>query len=162
MMERKKTTRKIRPKDNIIELKRGDTVHRIDAQRKRFAPGPVLVFSFIIIFIGSLSSAVAAAYMTDMQREVFTKRQQLEAQLDQNRILAGQIPQSYTLEEIERIAGERLGMAKPDPSQIIYINVPPVSHVFFNPEADVLPPSTSFWEEMGIFLQGLINRVFGG
>ena len=68
----------------------------------------------------------------------------------------------YSLEEIERMALERLGMARPDPSQIIYINVPPISHVVFNPDADILPRSTSFWEEMGTYLQGLINRVFGG
>ncbi|MCL2602887.1 MAG: cell division protein FtsL [Defluviitaleaceae bacterium] len=149
-------------KNNIIYLKKGDQVHKVDARKPRFSVSPVLVFTVIVIFVGALGSAAAAAHMANTRQELAFERQRLNAQLDANRILAGQIIHPFSLEEIERIAYERLGMARPDPSQIIYINVPPVSHVTFNPEADILPRGTTFWEEMGAFFQGVFNRVFGG
>ncbi|MCL2499659.1 MAG: cell division protein FtsL [Defluviitaleaceae bacterium] len=152
----------MKPKDNIVYLKKGDQVHKVDARKPRFHLSPVLVFTVIIMFVGALGSAAAAALMANTRQELAFERQRLNAQLDANRILAGQIIHPFTLEEIEREAQERLGMARPDPSQIIYINVPPVSHVVFNPEADILPRDSTFWEEMRAFLQGLINRIFGG
>jgi cell division protein FtsL len=121
-----------------------------------------MVFTLLLIFVCALGSALISAQMTTTRHEVTLARQRRDAQLDANRTLAGQIPQPYTLEEIERIARERLDMARPDPSQIIYINVPPISHVVFNPYADVLPQSTTFWEEIGTFFRGIVNRVFGG
>ncbi|MCL2202707.1 MAG: cell division protein FtsL [Defluviitaleaceae bacterium] len=147
---------------NVVYLKRGDTVHKVDAQKQRFALSAPMVFTIILIFIGALSSAVASAYIADMRREVTLARHARDTQLDANRTLASQMPQPFTLDEIEAIALERLGMARPDPSQIIYIHVPPVSHVVFNPYAYILPPSTTFWEEMGAFLRGIIDSVFGG
>jgi cell division protein FtsL len=149
-------------KNNIVELKRGDTVHRIDTRQKRFALSAPMVFTVVLIFLGALSSAVTSAHMANTRREVNQARQVRNTQLDNNRTLAGQMPQPFTLDEIEHEAQERLGMARPDPSQIIYINVPRVSHVVFNPYADILPQDTSFWEEMRTFLQAIINRVFGG
>jgi cell division protein FtsL len=148
--------------NNIIEMKRGDTIHRINPQNRRLALSTPILFTILLIFIGALSSAAASAHMTNTRREVSLMRQTLNNQLDANRILAGQLPQPYTLEEIERMAYERFGMARPDPSQIIYINVPPVSHVVFNTDVNLLPRSTTFWEEMRAFLIGIFNRVFGG
>ncbi|MCL2189518.1 MAG: hypothetical protein FWC16_11360 [Defluviitaleaceae bacterium] len=155
-------SRKRKKGDNIVRLKRGDQVHIIDTRNRRFALSAPMIFTFILIFIGALSSGIASAHMANTRREVTRTRQTRDAQLDANRTLASQMPTPFTLDEIEQIAQERLGMARPDPSQIIYINVPPVSGVVFNPYAHILPPDTTFWEEMSAFWVGIFNRVFGG
>jgi cell division protein FtsL len=121
-----------------------------------------MVFTVILIFLGALSGAVASAHMANTRRELVQARQALTAQLEANSMLQSRMPQPYTLAEIERIATERLDMAKPDPAQIIYINVPPISHVVLNPELYIPPKDQSFWEEMRIFVVAILDRVFGG
>ena len=143
-------------------LKRGDQIHKMDATPKRFMLSPPIIFTIILIFVGALGSAVAAAHMANTRREVTQARQARDAQLDANRTLISQMPQPFTMEEIEQIARERLGMGRPDPSQIIYINVPPMSHVVFNPNPNILPEDTTFWEELRVFFTDIFNRVFGG
>jgi cell division protein FtsL len=155
-------TKKNPRKDNIVFLKRGDQVHKVDATPRRFPLSAPMVFTILLIFVGALSSAAAAAHIANTRREITLARQQRDAALDANRTLQSQMPVPFTLDEIEQIAYERLGMARPDPMQIIYINVPPVSHVVLNPDAGILPRDSSFWEEMRIFVTDILNRVFGG
>jgi cell division protein FtsL len=149
-------------KNNIVYLKRGDQIHKMDVTPRRFPLSAPMIFTIMLIFFGALSTAVASAHMANTRREVTQARQTRDAALDANRTLQSQLPTPFTLDEIEQIAGERLNMARPDPMQIIYINVPPVSHVVFNPNADILPGDSSFWEEMRIFATDIFNRVFGG
>jgi len=154
--------KKPKKKDNIVYFRRGDQVHKMDATPTRSFLSPPIIFTIILIFVGALGSAVAAAHMANTRREVTQARQARDAQLDANRTLLSQMPQPFTLEEIEQIASERLGMGRPDPSQIIYISVPPISHVVFNPDTNILPADTTFWEELRVFVTDIFNRVFGG
>ena len=154
--------RKPYKKDNIVYLKRGDQIHKMDTTPMRSFLSPPIIFTIILIFVGALGSAVAAAHMANTRREVTQARQARDAQLDANRALASQMHQPFSTEEIEQIARERLGMGRPDPSQIIYINVPPISHVDFNPVANILPDDSRFWEELRVFFTDIFNRVFGG
>lgn len=154
--------RKPHPKAKTVYLRKGDQIHKLEDAPRRFAFSGVMVFTIMLIFFGALSSAVAAAHMANTRREVAQARQQRDAALDINRTLAGQIPTPFTLDEIEQLAQERLGMVRPDPSQIIYINIPPASHVIFNPNPDILPAGTSFWGELRTFVTDIFNRVFGG
>jgi cell division protein FtsL len=150
------------PEGNIVYLKRGDTVHKVNALTPRFSLSPPLVFTIILIFLGALGSAAAAAHMANTRREINRVQQALNTQLDANATLASQMPQPYTTSEIERIASERLGMARPDPSQIIYIHVPPISHVVLSPDAYIPAPAPSIWVELRVFFTAVFNRVFGG
>jgi len=134
----------------------------MDTTPMRSFLSPPIIFTIILIFVGALGSAVAAAHMANTRREVTQARQARDAQLDANRALASQMHQPFSTEEIEQIARERLGMGRPDPSQIIYINVPPISHVDFNPVANILPDDSRFWEELRVFFTDIFNRVFGG
>jgi len=154
--------KKPKKKDNIVYLKRGDQIHKMDATPTRFILSPPIIFTIILIFVGALGSAVAAAHMANTRREVTLARQERDAQLDANRTLLSQMPQPFTLEEIEQIARDRLGMGRPDPSQILYIYVPAISHVVFNPYANILPQDSTFWEELRVFFTDIFNRVFGG
>jgi len=149
-------------KNNIVYLRRGDQIHKMDTTPIRFFFSPPIIFTIILIFVGALGSVIAAAHMADARRDVTQARQHRDAQLDANRALLAQMPQPFTMEEIEQIARERFGMGRPDPSQIIYINVPPVSHVVFNPYANILPDDSTFWEELRVFFTDIFNRVFGG
>lgn len=155
-------SRKRKKGDNIVRLKRGDQIHIIDEKNKLFAPSAPLIITFVFIFFGLLSTGVAAAQVVNTQRELVRANQRLTIQQDANRALASQMPQPFTLDEIEQIAQERLGMSRPDPSQIIYINVPPVGGVVFNPDAHILPPDATFWEEITHFWSEILNRIFGG
>jgi len=150
------------PGSNIVYLRKDDQVHKIDLNKRRFSISTAMIFTLVLVFIGALSSVIVAAHMTDMRREVVLARNARDTALDANRILAAQMPAPFTLDEIEEIAQERLGMRRPDHTQIFYINVPPVSHVMFNPNADILPQDTTFWEEMRNFATDILNRIFGG
>ena len=149
-------------KDNIVSLRRGDQIHRLDETRPKFRVNVAVIITAVIILFGILSSLMIAAQMSDMRRELTQARNARDAALDANRTLASQLPQPFTIEEIEQKARERLGMNRPDPAQIIYINVPPMSHVVFNPDADILPQDSSFWQELRVFASDIINRFFGG
>ena len=161
-MSRKRPRKAAEKSSNIVYFKRGDTVHKIDKRQRLAFISPLMVFTILLIFVGALSSAVAAAHMTNTRREVSEAQRDLNIAQDANDMLVSQMPQPYTLMDIERIASERLGMARPDPSQIIYINVPSISHVVLNPGDYTRPEDPTFWEEMGAFITGIFNRIFGG
>jgi len=96
----------------------------------------------------SLRIDAARAYLVGLQGETFTYRSLLRDQ--------------YTIDEIERIAMERLGMTHPDPAQIIDIYVPLQPTVRLNMDDRAMPAENFLWEEIRTFLTGVLDRIFGG
>jgi len=93
-----------------------------------------MIFTIILILAGGIGIVLSNAVIYDTQVETNQLRRELAAQRENNAAVRTEITQRYTLNEVERIAKEKLDMNKPDASQIIYINVPKQSHVVLNDE----------------------------
>jgi len=118
--------------------------------------------TLVLILVGGLSGAVAAAQITNTEREINAARNLRTHYQGLNVTLREQVSDRYTNYEIERIASERLGMARPDPSQVIEIYVPRHSYVVLNTADYIMPQENYFLQEIMTFLTGITNRIFGG
>ena len=115
-----------------------------------------------IVFLGAIGSAFSYAQIHSLQREIQQTRVAINTQLMVNNELESQlsIAERYTREDIERLASERLGMSEPDPSQIIYFIVPPVSSVSMNTYIPQPPSANYFWQEVVAFFNAARERLF--
>ena len=122
----------------------------------------LMAITLFLILIGGLSGAMAAAQITQTERLIAQARSQRAYYQNLNVTLREHLSERYTNYEIERIATERLGMARPDPSQVIEIYVPRFSYVVLNTDDDIMPRENYFWREIVTFLSGIADRIFGG
>ena len=122
----------------------------------------LLTITFVLIFIGGLSGAVAAAQISNTEVLISQARSQRTYYQALNTTLREQVSERYTNDEIERMASERLGMARPDPSQVFEIYVPRHSYVVIHTDETVMLRENYFWHEIVTFLSGIANRMFGG
>jgi hypothetical protein len=88
-------------------------------------------------------------------------RRELAAQRELNAAFRTEMTQRYSLDEIERIARERLGMNKPDASQIITIHVPKQSHTVLNNEEDASENEYNFFTIMINFVSDSFKKLTG-
>jgi cell division protein FtsL len=114
-----------------------------------------IVFTLLIIFTGALSLALTYALITEARHQISVTRTLIQEQRDANTALRAQLTEKYTLGEIERIAEERLGMIKPDPSQIITVNVPKQNYSELSSTKE--PEDESVWQTVVSFFQNLIK-----
>jgi cell division protein FtsL len=122
---------------------------------RRYRLNGRIVFTLLLIFAGALSLALTYALITEARHQISVTRTLIQEQRDANTALRAQLTEKYTLSEIERIAVERLGMIKPDPSQIITVYVPKqnYSELSSTPE----PEDESVWQTVVAFFQNLIK-----
>ena len=146
----------------IIETK--DTIYTVHKRPAGDFPWRKLAISFAIILIGGIGSAATHAQVTNTQNAINARDRQLHAVRTENFQLSETLRERYTFYEIERMAHERLGMAMPDPSQIVIINVPRIGGVTLNPDDSAVQPTTPnyFMQEIRIFVSGIFDRMFGG
>ena len=104
--------------------------------------------------------AFSYASIHDTQLRTQQARNELAAQRDANDSLRTEITQRYSLDEIAKIASGRLGMNKPDASQIVYINVPKQSHVMLNDDfEDAAEKKGSFADLLKLTADRLLNTL---
>jgi len=118
-----------------------------------------LVIAFLVVFLGAMGSAYSRARIHYVTMQMEQTRQQLASQQIRNHNLETQLTRNYSRDEIERRAAE-LGMAPPDPSQVIYFYVPHVSGVMmptYTP-AEAAPTENYFWQEIVGFFRGIGAR----
>jgi cell division protein FtsB len=121
------------------------------SNNKAYRISPFTIVTLIIFFVGSLGIALSFAVTADIRNQINTVRREIQEQKEANTALRAESTQRLTLDEVMREATGRLGMNKPDHSQIIYINVPKQSHVVLNPNAEEETDATNY------FLQGIIS-----
>lgn len=114
-----------------------------DNQRYRISIN--IFITLTLIFLGGLGTAVSYAFISDTQNSIRKTREDIQIQKEANASLRAELTQKYSLDEVERIATERLGMIKIDPSQSILINVPKQSFVILNDDEE-LPEPDSLWQ----------------
>ena len=93
------------------------------------APLVSLIFLF---FACGITLAVPYAYISDLQRQIAATNRKTTEQRDENSAINAKNMQGFNIAEIERRALEELHMNKPDPSQIIHIEVEKNTHVQTN------------------------------
>lgn len=113
-------------------------------------------FTVFLIFLGGLGTAFSYAYISDTRMQISRVRNELQSQKEANAILRAEITQKYTLDEVAQIATERLGMGKPDASQIIHIYVPKQSYVVLS-EEEYEPEPVGIWPRIVSFFSELIE-----
>jgi cell division protein FtsL len=125
-------------------------------------PWKKLAITFAVVLIGGIGSAATQARIANTENDIATLERELRTYQAEIISLNAQIQESYTFVEIERLATERLGMAFPNASQIIEIDVPRVGGVTLNTADYVLPRHNYFLHDIRDFFTGLINQIFGG
>jgi cell division protein FtsL len=121
----------------------------------RFRLNGRIIFTLLLIFAGALSIALTYALITEARHQISVTREVIQEQRDANISLRAQITEKYSIDEIERIAVDRLGMIKPDPSQIIRIYVPKQNYSELQSRQE--PETESIWQTVISFFQNLIK-----
>ena len=137
--------------------KRGNVYYMFRNERRRI---PIrLILALLLVFVCGVGTAVSFAQINSLQREIRLSQNALHAQRDTNRILEARAAEGYTDERISARARE-LGLAEPDPSQIIYFYAPRHSHVSITYDAAPFQENY-FWQEIFAFFSGIMDRLFG-
>lgn len=114
------------------------------------------IFSLICVFAAGLFIMVRFAMITQLSYTINSHENKYNEIRNQNAILRFQIEKGTDLEKIRMIAEERLGMKKPDKSQIVYISVPKNDHT-------MVMDSGSKETESGIdLLEGFLQESIAG
>lgn len=129
----------------------------VNREDRRYRISFRLLFTIFLIFVGGVGSAFSYAVINDVRAQLSQARRDLSAQREDNAALRAEITQKFTLDEVERIAIERLGMNKPDASQIVHIDVPKQSYVVLNDEVDAPEAVNYFWNGIVSFFISLFE-----
>jgi len=113
----------------------------------------------VFVLVGGLGSAYTYAQIHALQREIASSRAELENLEFRNRYLESQRAESYTREQIERMAHE-LGMREPDPSQIVYFDVERINRVEMTLYEPAPAPENYFWQGVAAFFRGIRDWIF--
>jgi len=142
--------------------KKGNIFYVLDTARGQYRMPRPLIISIAIIFLCAIVSVATQVYIASIERQVSSANNQLVRIEESNEALESQIGVHYTDDRIEEIAITQLGMIFPDQSQIIEIYVPRISHVEFNTAQHFIPSENYFWRDIRTFINGMLDRVFGG
>jgi len=104
-----------------------------------------IIFTVFLIFTGGVGTAFSFAYLQDMRQQIESQRFAIQQQREENITLRAEITRHLSIDEISRIAQERLNMGPPDISQIVRINVPRQSYVVQS-EAQVNHEPQNMWQ----------------
>jgi len=143
-------------------FRRGHIYFIVENERSHYRFPRNMLITVAIVVVCAIGVILTNAQIAGVERQLVQSRNRHNSILEQNRNIETQIGHHFTLEEIEYIAIMHLGMAPPDASQIIEINVPAESHVEFNRNIDILPRENYFWLDIRNFASGIMDRVFGG
>jgi len=104
-----------------------------------------IIFTVFLIFAGGVGTAFSFAYLQDMRQQIEHQRFTIQQQREDNITLRAEITRHLSIDEIARVAQDRLNMGPPDMSQIVRINVPRQSYVVQS-EAMLNPEPQNMWQ----------------
>ena len=155
---RKPARRRTGSADTNVTIRKQGKVYYMFHKQQRRIPWR-LVIALLLVFLGGVGSAASFARINSLQRQITQARQRYTAQVETNITLEAIAAERYTHEMIASRARE-LGLAEPDPSQIIYFHAPHHSHVVITYDR-ALPQENYFWQGIRAFFDGIVNRIFG-
>lgn len=143
-------------------FKKGNVYYLKQSEASQYRlPRNIIITVFLTIGC-AIAIILTSAQITGIERQIASANTTQRALTYEGMTLNTQISGRYTNEEIEYIAFMRLGMSHPDPSQIIEINVPRANTIQLNDDEQFLPRQNYFWMDIRNFVNGILNRVFGG
>ncbi|MDR1532156.1 MAG: hypothetical protein LBS62_08245 [Clostridiales bacterium] len=95
----------------------------------RPAISPCVFITLALIGLCLTGYVLSTAMQFNKNTEIAQLREELKKQQDSNDMVRAEISEGIDLQEIERIAVEKLGMGKPQAYQIIHVALPKESHV---------------------------------
>ena len=122
--------------------KRVEYIH-FESRRHRI-PRQIL-FTVVLIFAGGVGTAMSFAMLQSVRHEIDSTRIAIQTQVEDNMALRAVVHPRFSVEEIDRIARERLNMGPPDASQIVRINVPREDYVIQSDERGLLQQNRGMW-----------------
>jgi len=88
-----------------------------------------IIFTIFLIFAGGVGTAISFAQLDDMRRQINSRRNQVIQLRDDNAVIRNSL-EAIGLEELARLASERLNMRSPTDDQVVNINVPIQANVY--------------------------------
>ncbi|MCL2674328.1 MAG: cell division protein FtsL [Defluviitaleaceae bacterium] len=92
------------------------------------------LITLLIMFAAAIGIVMSSALVVERQQNIRALTSELRQIEEDNNLIRTQISLSYDIHEIERIAGQRLTMGRPQPHQIVHIYVPRTSQIITNIE----------------------------
>ena len=113
-----------------------------------------IIVTLLLILLCGVGTTVSFAYVSDMQMKVSQAKKAVQTQKEANAVLRAEVTQRYSLDELARIAVERLDMNKPDAAQVIHINVPKENSVTLY-DGPMSAEPEHFWQKIIPFFRRL-------
>jgi cell division protein FtsB len=122
------TERDYRRKAQEVEIKRANAIETAIEKRERLVHRIKLSVAVLGVFSGCFVTMASYALVAEQRVENTKLSDQLIGIQNENASLQAEISDKVDLEYIESEAVNRLGMAEPQPYQIMYIDVPKQSY----------------------------------
>ena len=140
---------KQKKKKRTIFVNHEDRRHRISL---------AMIFTIILVLVAGLGAALPYAMIYNTQIQITRTMRLLAEQRELNINTRADMVQRYTLDEVDRIATDRLGMSLPDESKTIKIHVPKQSHVVLNDDDFFIPIDYRFLPGIADFVKSYFDR----
>lgn len=161
-IERKPKKSAILQNPNLPKIRvRGNVIFILPNDKRRIIIPWRMILTFVLIFVGALGSALAAARISAAERAIISARSQRIYYQTRNTTMQENVSDRYPSYEIEQRAID-MGMSRPDPARIVNIYVPRHSSVVLNTDEYAMPRYNYFWNEIVTFVTGIFDSVFGG
>lgn len=94
--------------------------------RKKTSTAFYVKISFLCIAVFGLSMILMSryAYINELERDILLASSEYETLSSSNITRQAQLKQNIDIDEVEKIATEKLGMIKPGKNQVVHIDVP--------------------------------------
>lgn len=113
----------------------------------------LVVALFLVIGAAFLTQLIPYRQIVESNRQVATAREQLATLETENRLLSADVAALETPEEIEKLAREKLGYARPGETVYVVLD-PPEAAVVVDPAPDVVVIERTWVERVWDFLSG--------
>ena len=116
---------------------------------------------FIVLFAVVFVVLLGISYRNSLIAERFNKKEQLKEQLSsmqkENNQLKVNIESSLNLNNIEKLAKEKLGMKKLDNNQKVYVSLPKEDYIEVASEEVVIKEETNLWQKIWKTITGAVE-----
>ncbi len=115
-------------------------------KKQKFRWG-VAVFA-MFVFALSMTLVTRYAKVAELEREIEITKTKFERLESSNIARQVRLQQNVNIEEVEKIAVEKLGMVKPSKNQIVHIEIPVEDNTMYNTES-----------ESGFFVKEIVDGI---
>lgn len=156
--------RKIQP-EYTPKRKKKTTAKKSTAKKVKKAVNKEIKISakkqFIALFAIAFVVLLGISYRNSLIAERFNKKEQLKEQLSsmqkENNQLRVNIESSLNLNNIEKLAKEKLGMKKLDNNQKVYVSLPKEDYIEAASEEVIIKQESNIWQKIWKTITGAVE-----